>query len=66
MIDSALMVPDILGLSDQIGQQLQVVVDALIRGLRLLNVLGRIFLDRNPVIFRYIIDYLQSDLKFLP
>jgi len=27
---------------------------------------GRIFLDRNPVIFRYIIDYLQSDLKFLP
>ena len=46
MIDSALMVPDILGLSDQIGQQLQVVVDALIRGLRLLNVLGRIFLDR--------------------
>ena len=46
MIDSALMVPDILGLSDQIGQQLQVVVDVFIRGLRLLNVLGRIFLDR--------------------
>lgn len=27
---------------------------------------GCVFLDRNPQIFKYVIDYLQSDLKYLP
>ena len=27
---------------------------------------GRIFIDRNPIVFKHMIDYLRSDQKILP